>query len=83
MARKVRTEGRGGVVEEISIREGDELARVEVRHGPKPKKDKDGMVTGPWPQTTSLRVSKGQASKLKVGSKVIVNLRPAGGQVRV
>ena len=76
-----------GVVESLSMRDDSEYGSITVRHGPKPKKDKEGMTVGPYPRTTHLDLPKGEVEKYKLGQKVEVRVVPSspggGGQVRV
>ncbi len=75
-----------GTVAEINMSDldNDKKVDVTVRHGPKPKKDKDGFMKG-FPETTRLRLPSAEAEKLKLGDKVeiLVRHKIAGGQVRV
>ena len=77
-----------GVVESISIQESGDYGSISVRHGPKPKKDKEGSHIGPWPRTTHLEIPKEDIENYKIGDKVEVRVVPspsrgAGGMVRV
>lgn len=75
----------GGTVAEISMNDLDTDGTVVVRHGPKPKKDKEGMLTN-WPKTTRVEVPSKLLSSLALGDKVEVRVIPTksgGGQVRV
>ncbi|NIN68889.1 MAG: hypothetical protein GTO63_30220 [Anaerolineae bacterium] len=65
---------RKGVVEEITTRESEELSTVEVRHGAKPKKGKDGFAVGPFPETSRVKVPKEAARSLRVGQNVNVGV---------
>lgn len=57
---------------------GPDEARVSVRYGPKPRRDKKGMTIGPWPDTSDLRVPAKVARTLSVGSKCRITLEPVG-----
>lgn len=76
--------GAAGVatITRISFSEDDEgppEARVSVRYGPKPRKDKKGMTIGPWPDTSELRVPAAVARSLSVGAKCRIILEPVSG----
>ena len=76
-----------GVIAEISMNDLDDAGLVVVRHGPKPRQDKDGMVTGKFPKTTHLDLPKKQITGLEIGQKVDIRVvlpeSKAGGIVRV
>lgn len=76
-----------GVIAEINMSDLDEAGTVTVRHGPKPKKDEDGMVVGKFPKTTRLDLPKKQMKGLEIGQKVDIRVvmaeSKAGGIVRV
>lgn len=75
--------GAAGVatITRISISEDDggpPEAHVNVRYGPKPRKDKKGMTIGPWPDTSELRVPASVAKSLSVGMRCRIVLEPVG-----
>ena len=75
-----------GTVSEISMDDRDEFGHVTVRHGPKPKKGKDGFSVGPYPKTTRVDLPNSALKELNVGDKVDVKVVPqnkGAGQVRV
>ena len=76
-----------GVIAELSMSDLDEAGSVTVRHGPKPKKDKDGLTVGKFPKTTHLDLPKKQMENLKIGQKVDIRVvipeGKVGGVVRV
>jgi hypothetical protein len=76
--------GAAGVatITRISFSEDDEgppEARVSVRYGPEPKRDKKGMAIGPWPESSDLRVPASVARRLTVGQKCRIVLKPVAG----
>lgn len=66
-----------GSISEVRESDMDDFISVTVRHGPKPKKGKDGFPTGKWPKTTNLdiplKAGKGLAVDDDVQIKVLVN----------
>lgn len=78
---KATKRGAAGVatITRISFSEDDEgppEARVSVRYGPKPRKDKKGMTIGPWPETSELRVPASVARNFTVGKKCRITIEP-------
>lgn len=58
-----------GVVTNIS-EANDGAVRVSIRHGAKPKKDKDGCSVGPWPDESTCIVPAAVARGITLGDKV-------------
>ena len=67
-----------GVVERISTEaeESGESARITIRHGPKPRRRKDGGLVSDYSETTHLTIPVAMARSLKVGQRVRVRVEP-------
>ena len=63
-----------GTVERIEERER-EKGSITIRHGPKPKKDKDCMSIGAFPETTHFHVPRKELRQFKIGDRVEVEIR--------
>ena len=80
---KPTSKGAAGVatITRITFREdedGPPEASVEVRYGPKPKRDKHGMTIGRYPETSDLRLPASVARQLHVGQRCRISLEPVG-----
>lgn len=80
---KATSSGAAGVATVESIRfteDNSGAARVTVRYGPKPKRAKDGMLAGPYPETSDLVIPTKLARQLQVGMKCRIAITPIGGR---
>lgn len=67
-----------GTIDSLEEREGKDKGSIGVRMGPKPKRDKEGMSTGPFPRHMHLDVPNSNVRQFKVGDRVEIELRKAG-----
>lgn len=61
-----------GVVERVSLVEeedGERMGSITIRHGPKPRKDKDGAPVGRFPETTHLSAPNERTEEVYTGSE--------------
>ena len=66
-----------GTVERIEESERND-GSITIRHGERPKKDKEGMTVGPFPPTTHFNVPRGKLREFKIGDRVEIEIRKAG-----
>ncbi len=66
-----------GEVSEITQSDSDDDATLVIRHGPKPKKDKDHFAVGRHPETTRLSVPNSFAKKFSIGQRVKITVSSA------